>query len=183
MDDIVTLFFAAILLMISCVVVYRWSVNGKIDDVSGIIGAVGVFVAIVFIFSTGGAEIAESTGMGLTKTLEIVMRPVAVAAAAWTGFMFGGTTGLTVALIITSPNLFPGVGIVKDLANAGTDTIERVSSIASGIGSVVTAPFRWLFGSSSQTEGKEKRGQTEGERIFGQSESHNRGGRRKRRLR
>jgi hypothetical protein len=134
MDDsstLVTLFFAAILLTVSCLVVYRWSLGRVQDDLSGLMGAIGVLIAVVFIFSTGGQHINDA-GTGLTKTVEIFMRPVAVGASAWTGFTFAGTTGLTVALVLTLPGLFPGVELAKSMYNTTGSVLSSLN------------PFSWF---------------------------------------
>ena len=108
MDELLPLlFFAGLLLIVSLLVVFRWS-QGKIaDDVSGLMGAFGVFVACVFIFGVGSEHLEKGVGAA-TKLVESVLRPIAVIAACWTGFMFGGTTGLTVAAFVTAPSMFPG---------------------------------------------------------------------------
>jgi len=152
---LITLFVAAILLTVSCVVVYRWSLGRIPDDLSGIMGAIGVLVAAVFIFSTGGEHI-NGAGTELAKTLEIFMRPVAIGASAWTGFTFGGTAGLTIALVLTLPGLFPGVTHIEKLYAVGSNAVSGVGNAVSGVGSAfsfvgsaIYAPFKYLFGSSA----------------------------------
>jgi hypothetical protein len=103
--------------VISALLVVKWA-NRELDDLSGIGGASGILLSLIFIFVIEGSMIHE-TADGVIKTgttlIYNILSPLVVVLAIYAGFIYGGPTGALIGGVITAPTLFPGIAQAKEV--------------------------------------------------------------------
>jgi hypothetical protein len=132
------IFFAIMLLVISALIVFKWA-HREIDDLSGIGGAAGVLLSLIFVFVIEGGIVHETTsGVVETGTTLVynILTPLVIVLAVYAGFIYGGPTGALVGGLITAPTLFPGIAQAKDVV------------------SMVSSPFTYLWKSVTSLFGR-----------------------------
>ena len=132
------IFFAVILLVISALLVFKWA-KRELDDLSGIGGATGMLLSLIFLFVIEGSMIHETVD-GVVKSgttlIYNVLSPLVVVFAVYAGFISAGPSGALIGGLITAPTLFPGISQAKEVVG------------------MISSPFTYLWKSVTSLFGK-----------------------------